>query len=73
MYNCRFLYIKRRAAPCLPIEGVPNNGFDTFSIALRYRSCNLRCEVVDKGYRTAIAVDSSLYQIYVEEEEQDRG
>ena len=71
---CRLMYIKCRTAACLPIEGIPDDGFDPFPITPRRRSCDSRCEVVDKGYRTAMTVDSSLrYQVCVEEEEQNRG
>ena len=71
--DCRLLYIECRTAPCLPIEGVPDDGLDAFPVALCRRSRDPRREVVHKGYRTAMAVDSSLYQVCVEEEEQDRG
>ena len=73
VYNSRFLYVERRTAPCLPIQGVLDNGFDALSVALRCRSCDPRREVIHEGYRTTVAVDSSLYQVCVEEEEQDRG
>jgi len=71
--NCRLLYVDCRAAPCLPIRGVPDDGFESFPVAPRSTSCDPRCEVVYDGYRTAMAVDASLYQVRVEEEEQDWG
>jgi len=51
------------------MAGVPDNGFNA---ALRRRSRDPCCQVVHEGYRTAKAVDSSLYQVRVKEEEQDR-
>ena len=61
VYDCRLLYVKCRTTSSLLIEGVPNDSFDAFPVALRRRSRDPRCEVVHEGYRTTMAVDSSLY------------
>ena len=72
VYDCRLLRLKSRPASSLPVQSVLNDGFDAFAVALRRRSSNLRREVVHEGYRAPAAIDSSLYQVGIEEEEKDR-
>ena len=49
-----------------------DNGFNAFPVALCRRSCDPYCEVIDECYRSSVAVNSSLYEVGIEEEKQDR-
>lgn len=68
VYDCCLLDVECRTTPCLSVQGVPNDGFDAFPVALRRRSRDPRRKVIHKGYRTTTAVGSSLYEVCVEEE-----
>ncbi|KAI3129612.1 hypothetical protein CBS147330_5242 [Penicillium roqueforti] len=73
VYDGSFLRFKRRSTSSFPVESFFDDGFDTLPVALRSRSGHPRGEVIHKRDRSPLAVDLSLYEICVEEEEEDRG
>jgi hypothetical protein len=73
VYDGCFVCLKSRSAPFLPVECVIDNCFDTFPITLRRWSRHPRCKIVHERDCSALAVDLSLYEVCVKEEEQDRG
>ena len=65
----RLLCLKRCAASLLPIYSIVDDGFDAFPVALRRRSGDPCGKVVYEGYCSSVTVNSSLYQVGIEEEE----
>ena len=59
--NCRLICFKGRPAPPLPVERLINDCFDALAGAPRRWTCNLGCEVVNEGYRSAVAIGPPLY------------
>ena len=68
----RLFCLERCAASLLPVYSIVDDGLEAFSVTLRCRSGNPCSKVVHKGYRPSVTVDSSLYQVGIEEEEQNR-
>lgn len=73
VYNGGFLCFKSRSTSSFPVECFIDDCFNTLPVALRSRSGHPRGEVIHKRDRSPLAVDLSLYEICVEEEEEDRG
>ena len=68
----RRLFCLERCATSLPVYSIVDDGFEAFTVTLRCRSSNPCSKVVHEGYRPSVTVDSSLYQVGIEEEEQNR-
>jgi hypothetical protein len=73
VYDGCFICHKGRSAPFLLVECVIDTCFDTFPITLRSWSGYLRGKIAHERDYSSLAVDLSLYEVCVEEEEQDRG
>ncbi len=57
----RLFCFKRRSASLLPVQSIIDDSFNALAGAPRRRTRDLGCEVIDEGYRTAVAVGPSLY------------
>jgi hypothetical protein len=69
VYNSSFLYFESRSTPPFLVERFINDYFNTLLVTLRSRSGHLRSKVIHEGNRSSLAVDRSLYKVYVKEEE----
>jgi hypothetical protein len=69
VYNGSFLCFKGRSTSLFPVECFIDDRFNTIPVALRSRSGHPRGKVIHEGNRSSLAVDLSLYEICVEEEE----
>jgi hypothetical protein len=73
VYNSSFVCLKGRSAPFLLVESFSDNYFDTFPITLRCRSGHLYSKIVHERDCSSLAIDLSLNEVCVKEEEQNRG
>ncbi|KAI3040038.1 hypothetical protein CBS147353_11889 [Aspergillus niger] len=69
VYNGCFVCFESRAAPFLPVKCFIDNSFNTFPVTLRTWSGYPRSKNIYERDRTSLAVDLSLYDVCVEEEE----
>lgn len=69
MYNSSFIYFKSRTTSSFLVGCFINNYFNTVPVTLRSRSGHPRSKVIHEGNRASLAVDLSLYEVYVKEEE----
>ena len=72
VYDCRLVRFKRRAAPSFLVQSVVDDGFDAQAVTLRGGSRDPCREVVDKRDGPSVAINVSLYQVGVKEEEENR-
>jgi hypothetical protein len=69
VYNSRFLYSKYYSTPPLLVESFINNYINTFLVALRSWPGHLYSEVIHEGNYSPLAINLSLHEVYIEENE----
>ena len=69
VYDSCLVCLESRAAPFLLVECFIDNSFNTFPVTLRGWSGHPRGKIIYERNRTSLAVDLSLYEVCVEEEE----
>jgi hypothetical protein len=69
VYDGCFVCLESRTAPFLPVECFIDNCFNTLPITLRSWSGHPRGKIIYEGNRASLAVDLSLYEVCIEEEE----
>jgi hypothetical protein len=69
VYNSCFVCLERRAASFLPLKSFIDNCLGTLPITLRGWSGHPRGEIIHERDCSSLAVDLSLYEVCIEEEE----
>jgi hypothetical protein len=69
VYDGYFVCLESCAAPFLPVECFIDNCFNTFPITLGSWSGHPRGKIIHERDCSSLAIDLSLYEVCVEEEE----